>query len=369
VTIDPTNGDPDPFPGRWPPNDPAIRDALLAAWESGDWGRYEGRAGAEFARKLAAFHHAPHVHPCASGTIGVELALRGLAVRAGDEVVLAGYDFPGNFRAIEAIGARPVLVDLEPDRWTIDAESFEKAVSSGPVRACVVSHLHGTLADMTTICHIASRHGVGVVEDACQAVGATVQGKPAGTWGDVGVLSFGGSKLLTAGRGGALLIRDASVLQRTVIFGERGNQAFPLSELQAAVLLPQLARLAERHADRLDRARVWRERLTMEDGPFDVPPFERGSPAFYKLGLRSRAPAVEVLEKLAARRAIDRPIDIGAGFRGFHRRGAARCRRVGGLPGCERAASHTLLIHHTALAGPITGCADEADRLTHALRG
>ena len=79
-----------------------------------------------------------------------------------------------------------------------------------------------------------------MIEDACQAPGAMLEGRRAGTFGDVGVLSFGGSKLLTSGRGGAVLTSDAHMAQRIRLYTQRGNEAYPLSEMQAAVVLPQL---------------------------------------------------------------------------------------------------------------------------------
>src|SRR5215831_17047378 len=103
---------------------------------------------------------------------------------------------------------------------------------------------------MREVMEACSARGVAVVEDAAQCPGASVQGRPAGAWGDVGVLSFGGSKLLSAGRGGALLTRHADVHQRARLFLHRGNLVCPLSELQAAVLLPQLAKLDERNGQR-----------------------------------------------------------------------------------------------------------------------
>src|SRR5437899_1612531 len=113
-------------------------------------------------------------------------------------------------------------------------------------KAVVCSHLHGGLVPMREVMEVCAGRGVGVVEDAAQAPGAVVQGKPAGTWGDVGTLSFGGSKLLCAGRGGALLFRDTQVFQRAKLWLHRGLQQWaPLSELQAAALRPQLARLPE----------------------------------------------------------------------------------------------------------------------------
>src|SRR5213595_365049 len=101
-------------PPGWPLHDEDIRVALERAYAQGDWGRYHGSQCAALTEELAAFHRVPHVMLCSSGTIAVELALRGLGVGPGDEVLLAGYDFAGNFRAVEACGARPVLVDVDP---------------------------------------------------------------------------------------------------------------------------------------------------------------------------------------------------------------------------------------------------------------
>ena len=111
---------------------------------------------------------------------------------------LAAYDYPGNFLAVHAVGARPVLADVAPDDWNLDLHSLAEAL--GPaVRAVIVSHLHGGLVPMRELTDLVSSRNVAVVEDAAQAPGAMVQGRRAGSWGDVGVLSFGGSKLLTAG--------------------------------------------------------------------------------------------------------------------------------------------------------------------------
>src|SRR5437868_5651821 len=97
-------------PPSWPPRDEAILAALQAAYADGSWGRYHGPHCERLRELLAEMHGTPHVWLCSSGTIAVELALRGLKVSADDEVILAAYDFPGNFRAIEAVGALPVLV-------------------------------------------------------------------------------------------------------------------------------------------------------------------------------------------------------------------------------------------------------------------
>jgi perosamine synthetase len=327
-----------------------VRLAIERAWADGSWGRYDGPHSRRLEQELARLHDAPFVTLCCSGTFAVELALRGLKVGPSDEVILAGYDFPGNFRAIEAIGARPVLVDVEKDGWLLDTDQLAAALS-GQTRAILVSHLHGGVADMPKIMDFAHEHGLAVVEDACQAPGALVAGRTAGSWGDVGVLSFGGSKLLTAGRGGAIVTRQADVHQRAKVFCERGNNAFPLSELQAAILLPQLDRLAERNERR--RANV--ERLLQQtQGISSLQPLvnrtAKSAASYYKLAWRYCAAELgdcPIDEFASALQAEGVPLDTG--FRGFTRRSGRRCRRIGPLPHSQRAAEATLLLHHPIL--------------------
>lgn len=297
-----------------------------------------------------------HAFLCSSGTIAVELALRGLKIGAGDEVILAGYDFPGNFRAVEAVGAKPVLVDFLTDSWELDVSQIPLAVSP-QTKAIIASHLHGTLVDMRSLTTVAQEHGLSVVEDACQATGALVQGKPAGSWGDVGVHSFGGSKLLTAGRGGAVVTRREEVLQRIKIFSERGNQAFPLSELQAAVLLPQIPKLAARNEVRWRNVQRLIKAMSGQAVLQPMPlPRVGDIPAFYKLGWLL-VPALEAsndsdaeqirLNFVHALQHHGLPFDTG--FRGFARRTSQRCRVVGELPGARIAAVSTLVMHHPIL--------------------
>lgn len=340
-------------PPEWPPADAFVRQALEDAWADGSWGRYHGPHCGKLERELARLHEVDFVTLVCSGTFAVELALRGLGIARGDEVILAGYDFPGNFRAIEAIGARVALVDVEPDGWLLDIDQLPAAVGE-QTRAIVVSHLHGGMADMPRVMDFAARHSLAVVEDACQSPGAIVSGRVAGSWGDVGVLSFGGSKLLTAGRGGALLTRSADVYQRAKVFCQRGNHAFPLSELQAAVLLPQLEKLAERNAVR--RSNVERLLVQATDLPGLRPLVNRAgaSASYYKLAWRYRGEELSgcppLVEFLAALQAEGAPFDTA--FHGFARRTARRCRKVGTLPHSQIAADSTLLLHHPILLEP-----------------
>jgi len=343
-----------------PPDDPEVRAALLAAVSDGSWGRYEGRHGEQLVAALRGLLGVEHVYPCCSGTFAVELALRMLKIGPGDEVILAGYDFPGNFRAIEAVGATPVLVDIVPRRWHLDPARLE-AAASPQVKAVIVSHLHGALAPMPEIVAIANRHGWQVVEDASQATGATIQGRPAGTWGHVGTFSFGGSILLTAGRGGAVVTNDAALLQRAKVYCERGNHAYPLSELQAAVLVPQVARLPQRNQQRARAVEQIRAALGSEEDSAGhaLLPVEAGDsadqPAYYKFGWLLDVPKddagfsqTQLLRDAVIGILKAQGVGIDSGFRGFSRR-SARCRVVGPLTAVDQAAAGTLVLHHPVL--------------------
>lgn len=330
----------------WPiANDPAIREALLCAYEDGSWGRYHGPNVERLEEVLAEMHGVKHAMVCASGTIAVQIALRSLNAQDGSEVILAAYDFPGNFRAIQDAGLFPVLADIDPNTWCLDAGNIEAAISKSTV-AIIVSHLHGGAAAMRQVNEIAAAHGIAVIEDACQATGAIVEGKWAGSSGELGVLSFGGSKLVTAGRGGAILTDRDDLLQRAKIYCERGNHAFPLSELQAAVILPQLELLEMRNQKRSKSLSLLREKLTDIESVLRPVVCSSEHPAFYKHAwLCDSSQRAQHLTQMATRDQVP----LGEGFRGFYKRPSSQTRKVGLLQHSRDAASRTLLLHHPVL--------------------
>ena len=132
---------------KWPITSDAIRESVLLALQNGTWGGYDGSNSENLKLALQEKFQCRHSLLTCSGTMAVELALRGVGVNAGDEVILAAYDFPGNFRAIEAIGAKPVLVDVCHGGWSIDTPEIAAAISESTT-AIVVSHLHGQLVNI-----------------------------------------------------------------------------------------------------------------------------------------------------------------------------------------------------------------------------
>jgi perosamine synthetase len=339
-------------PPDWPPPNDAVALALQSATRDGSWGKYQGGHVQRLEEGLASAHGCL-VLACGSGTFAVELALRALKVGPGDEVIMAAYDYPGNFLGIHATGAVPVLVDLDPDNWNLAPERLADAI--GPAtKAVLVSHLHGGLVPMREVMDLAVRHGIPVIEDAAQCPGARVQGRLAGTWGDVGVLSFGGSKLLTAGRGGAILTSHADLYQRARLALTRaGNLLCPLSELQAIVLLPQLDQLAGHNARRAQNVARLTERLR------DVPGLKQfrnrvadSQPGYYKLGFQLDESAFGLPRSRFVGALRAEGIAFDEGFRALHLgRSPSRFRAAGVLPEAERAHASTVVLHHPVLLG------------------
>ena len=340
----------------WPRRDPAVEAALAEAIASGAWGQYHGEHVCGLEAELAAFHGVPYALTCASGTLAVEAALRALRVGPDDEVVMAAYDYESNFLTVHALGAKPVLVEVAPGNWNLDPEQLEAAFMPR-TKAVIGSHLHGGIVPFRELMAIATRHGARVVEDAAQAPGATVQGRLAGTWGDIGTLSFGGSKLLTAGRGGALLFRDQQLFQRAKLWLQRGLQQWaPLSELQAAALRPQLARLPE--ATILRGENVAALGAAIRAAIPGLVPFENAeaeaesAPAYYKLGFRYDSEAFGLSRGAFVTALRAEGIAFDAGFNTLHvGRSPSRFRAVGELTHAAEAHARCVVLHHPVLSG------------------
>jgi dTDP-4-amino-4,6-dideoxygalactose transaminase len=329
-----------------------VRQALLRAFDDESWGKYAGGNVARVEAALATFHGVRHAAACGSGTFAIELALRAVGVEPGDEVLLAGYEFAGAYLSVRAVGATPVLVDVDPENWNLCPEQISGALSPKS-RAIIVSHLHGGVVPIRAVREVAASHRVSVIDDVAQCPGAWVEGRRAGTWGDVGVLSFGGSKLLSAGRGGAILTDDTAFDERARAWQLRANVLCPFSELQAAALLPQLEKLDARNAHRATSVRRLSALLSSVPG---VRPFAnrvRGAvPGYYKLGLRfdhelfglSRADFVAAVraEGVAMHEGFGPPYGTDP---------PDRYRTSGELAEAKRAAEGAVLLHHPVLLG------------------
>jgi dTDP-4-amino-4,6-dideoxygalactose transaminase len=201
---------------------PEIDAAVLRVLESAEF--VLGPAVAAFERDFAAYCHASDAIGVNSGTSALHLALLAAGVGAGDEVITVPFTFVATVAAIEYAGARPVLVDVEPDYWTMDPGALEAAITPR-TKAIIPVHLYGQPADMDPILAIARKHGLVVIEDACQAHGSEYKGRRCGSMGQLACFSFYPGKNLGAyGEGGAVVTNDPALAARIRLLRAWGEE-------------------------------------------------------------------------------------------------------------------------------------------------
>ena len=245
-----------------------------------DHGQFiNGPEVAEFEGELARYCGVKHAVGVSSGTDALLVALMALDLKPGDEVITSTYSFFATAGAISRLGAKPVFVDIDPVTFNIDPVAVENAVTK-KTRAVIPVHLFGQCADMRPILDTARRHGLRVIEDAAQAIGAEYKdGKRAGSMGDIGCFSFFPSKNLGAlGDAGMATTDDDGLAERLRILRNHGSKPkyyhkfiggnFRLDTLQAAALKVKLKRLDEWTRRRQENAGRY-ERLFAERGLVD----------------------------------------------------------------------------------------------------
>ena len=234
-----------------------------------------GSSVAAFEENFATYCGAKHCVALNTGTSALHLAMLALGIGPGDEVITVPMTFVATVAAIRYANATPVLVDIDPETWTMDASQLEAAITPR-TKAILPVHLHGRLADMSAIMAIAKRHGIPVIEDCAQAHGAEALGKRAGTFGAIGCFSFyPGKNLGACGEGGAIVTDDvgyAAVVRQLRDWGqtskynhERHGFNYRMDGIQGAVLDVKLRYLPEwterrRAAAATLRRVVWRTR-------------------------------------------------------------------------------------------------------------
>ncbi len=228
-----------------------IEAAIRAVCDSGRF--VHGPDCQQFEAALATYCGTGHAVGCASGSDALLLALMVLGVGQGDEVILPSFTFFATAGAVRRLGARPIFVDIEPDTFNIDPEKIEQVITPA-TRAIIPVHLFGCCANMTAINQIAVGHDLAVIEDAAQSIGATQQGRRAGSLGTLGCFSFYPTKNLGAfGDAGMITTDDARFAEKLRVLRDHGQQPqyhhhligvnSRLDTIQAALLRVKLAHL------------------------------------------------------------------------------------------------------------------------------
>lgn len=188
--------------------DAAIADVLSQACYS------LGPVVERFEAAFAAYCGVEHGIGVNSGTDAIHLALRGLGIGRGDEVITVSHTFVATVSAVEMAGAQPVLVDVDPAYWTIDPAAVAAAITPR-TKAVIAVHLYGQPADLNALQEVCTRHGLALIEDCAQAHGASWNGKPVGSFGSASCFSFYPTKNIgTVGDGGMIVCSDAALAER-----------------------------------------------------------------------------------------------------------------------------------------------------------
>lgn len=229
-----------------------VADAAANAWYANANVYHE-----RFERAFAQYHGVRHAVALPSCTSAIHLSLLAFSVGPGDEVIVPEATWIGSAAPATYVGAVPVFADIDARTWCIDPASVEACITPR-TRAIVAVGLYGNMPHMDALRALARRHGIALVEDAAQSIGARYHGRPAGTLGDTGVYSFHGTKTLTTGEGGMLVTDDEEVYRRVLFLRDHGRASgeimfwntevawkYRMSSLQAAIGLAQLERLDE----------------------------------------------------------------------------------------------------------------------------
>ena len=235
-----------------------IDDAIQQCLNNADF--INGASVREFQRDLAAFLWANRVVTCANGTDALQIAMMGLGLKPGDEVIVPAFTYVATAEVIALLGLTPVWADVDPQTFTLTAESVEKVLTSR-TKAIVPVHLFGQCAEMGPLLDLASANSLFVIEDVAQALGSAYEFadgsvESAGTMGDVGCTSFFPSKNLGCyGDGGALITNDTELADRLQMIANHGQRKKYIHEvvgvnsrldtLQAAILTVKLKNLGE----------------------------------------------------------------------------------------------------------------------------
>ncbi|MDQ1424318.1 MAG: perosamine synthetase [Acidimicrobiaceae bacterium] len=251
-------------------------DAVTAAVRSG-W--YENANDVVHDFEVAFARHVGRRHAVSlpSATSGLHLALAGLGIGPGDEVVVPDATWIATAAPISYVGATPVFADVDPITWCLDTDSFRRAITS-KTRAVITVDLYGGTPDYAALAEICTPAGIHIIEDAAQAIGSRRDGQAAGAFGTAGVFSFHGAKTLTTGEGGMLVLDDDALFARVSILRDHGRHPgdvsfqnhevafkYKMSSLQAALGHAQLSRLHELVDGKRQIFDWYRDRLGNDD--------------------------------------------------------------------------------------------------------
>ncbi len=302
-----------PFPKRTPFGEEEV-DLVTEAINSQNLFYLGGTMVRRLTEEFAKLYGAKHAVACSSGSAAVHVALGALQPAPGDEVIVPPISDMGTYIGVLYQNCIPVFADLDVETFNYDAASVESRITDR-TRAIVVVHLFGNASDMESLCSIAKKHNVALIEDAAQAHVIDHRGKFLGTFGDIGTFSLQQSKHMTCGDGGICITDNEQYYQRMKLFAdkswERGGKRarkyvglspnYRMTELQGAVALAQMKKVKGVVARRFQLGTMLNEAIGGLEGIEPQKLLPRSTHGYWLYGFRStRIPAADFAEALSA---------------------------------------------------------------------
>lgn len=252
----------------WPMATPNEKKYLNEVVNSNGWGIFRGSKIVEFGKKFADYHGAKYGIPCSNATVALEVQLKCLGVKRGDEVITTVFTCISTIYAIINIGAIPIFVDINEDDYCIDTSKIEKKITTR-TKAIIPVHLYNSTCDLDSLVKIAKKYKLFLVEDAAQIPGSFYKNRAVGTYGNSGSFSFQEAKSMTSGEGSIIITNDENLYNLANSYincGRIGIEENPsrrvmggnyrMTEFQAAILLGQLELLKER-TDKREKSSIY----------------------------------------------------------------------------------------------------------------
>ncbi len=292
-----------------------VTHAVQSSWVSS-----QGEFVDKLENSIREFLGVDDVMVCSNGTVALHLAMLGLDIGPGDEVIVPTLTYVASANAVTYTGATPVFADSDPDTWCVDPASIRRLITKR-TKAIMPVHLYGQMCDMDAIGAIGAKHGIPIVEDAAEAFGAMYRQQPAGTIGELATFSFFGNKLVTTGEGGLVVARDPKMMEKIWLIAHQGMDPkrrywhpvlgynYRMTNLAAALGVAQMERVHDLLGHRIRLADWYHARLSSHS-ELTVPhqaPGTRHAYWMYSLLLDEASRRDPVMAGLAERGVETRP--------------------------------------------------------------
>lgn len=289
------------------------------------WISSEGPFVSRFEHEMASYAHRKYGIAVCNGTAALEIAAKAIGIQEGDEVIMPTFTIISPAQAVTKLGAKPVLVDVDPTTWNMDIAQVEAKITKN-TKAIIAVHIYGLPIDMDPLLEICKKHQLKLIEDAAEMHGQTYKGKPCGSFGDVSIFSFYPNKHVTTGEGGMIVTNDENIAEKSRSYRnlcflptqrfvhEEIGWNYRMTNMQAALGVAQLQQLPTFVEKKKAMGKRYTELLQGLSHVFELPPATKdyAESIYWVYGLILREET-----KINAKEAMKLLAEAGIGTRPF----------------------------------------------------